>query len=387
MDRIITPEFSIPSEVFIHQGVIDFIADILGPAGKRSIIVSDFAGVELFYDIIRSINDNLAKAGMLCMVYDDLPLEPNTEDIDNAVSFIGQTNCSTIIGIGGIEVINAAKIIALLVNNYIFCHDLFENGKAPNAPLNLVTIPGYPLFGFEISPLCYVSSIPDNDKKTIFDRRIFPKSIIIDPSLFPAVGKETLIKHSLAATAIAIESVISKNTNDISDTFAMKAIDLAKTNIELIKENPNEYKALSFLASASVFTGMAFSAAFLSVSMAAGLALAKENKIKLADAINVLIPFIMEYNLAANTDKYNPIYRIIAGGKRGESTDEAAVIAIEALREIIKEAGCPQNLKQLNVKEQSINDAAKLAVKYPFVKNSPQPIDSGNMEAILVSAM
>lgn len=385
----ITPEFSIPSEVYMRRGATDSLVDIIGEQGKRTVIVSTFADFNLFNATIHAIHDSLTNAGMACIIYDDLPNEPNTEDIDTAVSFIKKTNCTTIMGVGGIEALNAAKVIALLVNNYVFCNDLLEDTPTPHLPVHLVTVPCYPLFGFEISPMLYIASIPDNIKKTLFDVRLYPKSVIIDPSLTSAIDRKTIVRHSMAILSVAIESIISKNSSNLINIFALKAIDIIATNVPLLKIGAIDYTLMLDLSTASVLTGIVFAISRLCISGAMGLALTKENDINLADAINVLVPFAMEYNLAAVNEKFGTVARILGGSNRSNSPGETAIICIEAIRGLMKEAECPQSLSTLKVDAQTLKEAAKTTVKYQnrFVENSPQPLKTGDLEAILISAL
>jgi alcohol dehydrogenase class IV len=73
-------------------------------------------------------------------------------------------NCDVVIGFGGIESINCAKAISILINNYMFSYELFDY-PVIKPPVSLVTVPCYPIFGFEMLPIFYLTDITDMIKK------------------------------------------------------------------------------------------------------------------------------------------------------------------------------------------------------------------------------
>jgi alcohol dehydrogenase class IV len=387
LNNVIIPEFSLPSDIFIRQDITKAISNIMEPFGKRTAILLTAADFDMFYKTADQMSNILNKSGIGCMIYDKLPKEPNTEDIDEAVNFIKRANCSSIIGFGGIEAINCAKAVSILINNYIFCNDIFDEAYLRNPPVSLVTIPAFPVFGFEINPLFYVADITEKAKHVFFDKRLYPKAAIIDPSLAMMLPPADIVKNGLAALAVAIESVISEGNNNIVNTFALKAIDLIFRNLPLLLKEGADYEMVSFISAASIMSGIAFSTSYLSASMAIGLALSKKDGISLADAMGVLIPYIMEYNLTAATGKYVQMAKVMGENLNDITVIEAAIKAVAAVRSLESETGAPQKLGALDVQRQDLKEIAKMAMKYPFMENSPKQFDSGEIEAILISAL
>ena len=120
MKNSITPEFNLPTEIYIQFDIINNIADIVSKYGSRIIMITTEKDFELFQDAIEIIGNKLKSADISFIINDQLPDIPNTEDIDIAVAFTKKTSCDIIIGFGSVEAINSAKIIALLNNNFIF---------------------------------------------------------------------------------------------------------------------------------------------------------------------------------------------------------------------------------------------------------------------------
>ena len=382
----IIPEFSLPSDIYARQNATASIAGIIETFGKRTAIIITSSDFEMLYKKIQNISGALTKAGIGCMIYDKLPKEPDTESIDEAVRFIKRANCDSIIGFGGIESINCAKAISILINNYVFCNDIFSQ-TLTNDPVNLVIIPAYPVFGFEINPFFYIADITENEKHVFFDRRLYPKATIIDPDLAMDVALDEIIKNGIATLAIALESIISNNNNEIINTFALKSIDMIFRSLPGISKETADYEKISLISTASFMAGIAFSSSFLSISAAIGLALTQKSKITFADAINVIIPYAMEYNLTAATGKYVQIAKVMGESLQNMTVIEAALKAVAAVRSLESESNTPQKLSIFNIQKQDIKKIAQTAAKYPFLENSPQSINSDEIEAIIVSAL
>jgi alcohol dehydrogenase class IV len=205
-------------------------------------------------------------------VYDEIPSVANTEFIDTAVYFTKRTECDLVIGFGGMEAINAAKAIALLNNNYLFCEDIFE-ARNLEAPLKMITIPAQPLFGFEILPMFYVTDIHDFSRKVYWSNGLYPAMTLIDPMLAATISEDKTANTGISTLAMATESIISTVTNEFSNTYALKAMDLTFKYLVAAYRDPHNPQPRYPLAIASLMAGIAFSTSFLSVSLSIGMAL------------------------------------------------------------------------------------------------------------------
>src|SRR4030042_1530356 len=145
----IRPDFHLPTEIYIRPDIINNITEIASRYGSRVILLTTSDDLEIFHESIETISAHFKKADIGCIIYDELNGDPNTEEIDTAVSFIKKTNCDLIIGIGGTGAINSAKAVSLLTTNYMFANDLFSNPRLSADPLPLLTVPTRPIFGLE----------------------------------------------------------------------------------------------------------------------------------------------------------------------------------------------------------------------------------------------
>lgn len=123
----IFPDFHLPTKIYIAPDILEDAGEIVVPFGSRALLIATSADFEHMEGQIEELQQKISATGTACIVYDEISEIPNTEFIDSAVYFAKRTNCNLIIGFGGIESINAAKAVALLTNNFLFCDDLFHN--------------------------------------------------------------------------------------------------------------------------------------------------------------------------------------------------------------------------------------------------------------------
>lgn len=380
------PDFHLPTEVYIQQDMAGAVPDIIKKIGKRAFFLMTTNDFEQFSEKIEKISDSLKNADVGCIVYDELPSNPNTEDIDEAVSFAKKTNCDLVIGFGGLESINSAKAVSLLVNNYIFCHDLFENTEPLSPALPYVSMPAYPIYGFEIAPIFFIEEIQDLSKKVYRNHQLYPRATLVDPETSTMIDDNRAMKTSICTLALSSESIISRNNNDIINTFALKSIDLIFRNLPLSYRDPKNLTPRRYLSAASVMSGIAFSTAYLSASLAIALALSSKTDLDIESAISVILPHIMEFNLTSSPGKYVQMSKVMGEDVREITVIEAAIKSVEAIRKLETDMEIPQRLSGYNISKAIYKDVADIAAGYPFIGNAPRELTPSEIETILIAA-
>ncbi len=375
-----------PTEIFINHNILDEIGNIAQKYGKRAAIITTNTDFEIYYQTIEKIANNLRAANIEVIIDDELPSSPNTEEIDKTVNFLKKTGNDIIIGFGGMESINASKAISLLLSNYLFSYDLLDNDSQLASPINLITIPSYPIFGFEIAPTLYLNEIHELSKQSYYNYSLFPKATVIDPNLSFSTKDETLIKMSICSLAIATESIISQKSNEIINTYALKTIDLIFRNLPITLRDRENTIARYQLSLASIMAGITFSTAYLSASLAISLAIASRTEISIEDSMSIILPHIMEYNLTSSPGKYVQMSKVMGEDVKDITVIEAAIKAVEGIRKLLTDMEIPQKLSYYSISKSDFKEIARLSVSYSFLKNSPRDMNESEIETILISS-
>lgn len=381
----VIPDFFLPTEIFIRQDILSEIGNIIKNYGSRAVLITSARDLAQFYGTIETISKSINNSNLGFIIYDEIFDTPNTEIADSAAYFIKKSHCDIILGFGGIDSINVAKAVSILVNNYIFCDNLFDNPEI-NPPIPLVTIPAYPLSGFEVLPMFYLEEIHEKEKKVYTNKNLFPRATIVDPQVSTITGEEITAYSNICSLALATESVISKNANGMVNAYALKSIDLIFKNLPTAYREPTNAAARLQLSQSSVMSGIAFSVSWLSITLAIALAIASRSNIAVNNAMGVILPHIMEYNLTSSPGKYVQMSKVMDENVRDITVIEAAIKAVEGVRKLEFDINIPQRLSQFEINKNEFARIAEIAINYPFTQNAPRSLTRDEIETILIAA-
>lgn len=385
MSELVYPDFNLPTRIYIRPDIIRSAGSILAGMGTRAVLITTAADFDRLEKTIELFIKSLSFAGIGCIIFDEIPSVANTEYIDSAVFFTKKTNCDMVIGFGGIESVSAAKAVALLTSNYLFCEDLFENPEV-RKPVPIITVPSHPLFGMEILPLFIANDIQTGFRKVYRNNLLYPVISIIDPGIAVLTPDETTAETGMAILSVSTESVISKITSEFTNTYALKSIDLIFKHLEnCYRDNRNA--ALRYpLSIASVLAGAAFSLSSLSVALSISTAIASVTGCAVEKPMGIMLPHVMEFNLTSSPGKYVQMAKVMDEDVKEITVIEAAIKAIEGVRRIALNVDLPQRLSQMGLTKNDFPRIAEIAMNYPFTENAPRHLNRDEIETILIAA-
>jgi alcohol dehydrogenase class IV len=149
--------------------------------------------------------------------------------------------------------------------------------------------------------------------------------------------------------------------------MAMKAVKLIKNNLLKAVQHGNDLEARSNMLIAANLAGIAFDHAMVGIVHAMSHATGGMCAVPHGLANSIYLPFGMEYNLESSATHYAGIARRFGIETKGMSPDNAARAAIDYVREIRQElkraCGLPDRLREAGVKEEQLEDIARLALE------------------------
>lgn len=388
LSELIFPDFHLPTQIFLKPDILKSAGNILSAIGSRAVIITTASDFDRLEKPLMQLVSVLEYSGIQSIIFDEIPEISNTEFVDTAVYFTKKTNCDMVIGFGGIESINVAKLVSLLSTNFLFCEDLLNGNETGNIapPMTLITIPSHPLYGFEILPLVFTFDINQSVKKVYHNLSIYPMITIIDPNISIYVTDETTAFSGLAVLSLSTESIISKVTSEFTNTYALKSIDLLfKHLINAHRDNHNPSHRYP-IAISSILCGVAFSLSFLSITMSISMAIASHTNTNVEKWMGIILPHVMEYNLTSSPGRYVQMAKVMDEDVREITVIEAAIKAIEGVRRIAFDLDIPPRLSQFGISKNEFTSIANLAASYPFIENAPRHLNRDEIETILIAA-
>jgi alcohol dehydrogenase class IV len=380
-------QFFMPTRIHYHNEVVEQLPTILGHWGKRIVLVTvrhEMPDPAIVHEI-RSILENSLGTVIL---YDDVEAHPDSDDLDSAAYYIRQTDCDIVLGVGGVESVNMAKALALMIPNDSFCAEFLRHDKEPKEdPIPCITMPLYPLFGAEIVPTITLLDAEDGQKKIFAHEKIFPALTIVDPNVTVDLEKEITASTSIGIVSAGVETLLSRVSNDITNTLALRSIELVFRSLPRALKEPKNLNHRTNLFMASLLVGMGYANSSLGTCQALAMAINSYESMPEDILMGILLPHVMEYNLTASPAKYVQLARIVDKTDTKDITViEAAIKAVEGVRRLYSEIDFPTRLSELGLEKSQFPGYASLAAQYDFLKNTPRPLNKDEIETILIAA-
>lgn len=341
------------------KGAIEEIPNEVKARGLEKIfVVSDPDLVK--FGVTNKVTDLLDKEGIPYELFTDLQANPTVKNVQNGVAKFKEAGADGIIAIGGGSAMDTAKAVGIIINNPEFEDVVSLEGVAPtkNPAVTTIAVPTTAGTAAEVT-INYVITDEDNHRKMVcVDVHDIPKVAVVDPDMMASMPKGLTAATGMDALTHAIEGYITAGAWELSDMFHINAIKIISDYLRDAVENTDEGRAE--MALGQYVAGMGFSNVGLGIvhSMAHPLGALYDTPHGVANAI--ILPTVMEYNAEATGDKYKYIAEAMGVDTTGMSQEEYRKAAVDAVRQLSKDVGIPQDLKDI-VKAEDIPFLAQSA--------------------------
>lgn len=184
--------------------------------------------------------------------------EPSDEMINEIIKDIQYINYKRVIAIGGGTVIDISKL--LIFKDTKNCLDLFERKVDLIKEKELIVIPTTCGTGSEVTNISIAEIKSKNTKLGLASDELTPDYAVLIPELMKNLPFKVFMSSSVDALIHAIESFVSPKSNEFSELFAIKAIEIIIKGYKEIIKNGIEYRKslLKEFSIASNYAGIAF---------------------------------------------------------------------------------------------------------------------------------
>ena len=342
------------------KGAIQSIVTEVQSRGfKKAFVCSDPSLLE--FKVTQKVTDLLDAAKLPYEIYSNIKPNPTIENVQTGVEAFKKSGADYIIAIGGGSSIDTAKAIGIIINNPEFSDVVSLEGVAPTkkAAVPTIAVPTTAGTAAEVT-INYVITDPAKERKFVcVDPNDIPFIAVVDPDMMSSMPKGLTAATGMDALTHAIEGLITKGAWEMSDMFHLKAIELIAKHLRGAVENTPEGR--EGMALAQYVAGMGFSNVGLGIvhSMAHPLGALYDTPHGVANAI--ILPTVMKYNAPFTGDKYRLIAKAFGvEGVDAMSEDQYRQAAIDAVAQLSKDVGIPQDLKVI-VKEEDLDFLSKSA--------------------------
>ena len=355
MNRFILNETS-----YHGKGAVAAVAnEAKGRGFKKALVCSDPDLIK--FGVTKKVTDVLDGAGLAYELFSDIKPNPTIQNVQAGVEAFKKSGADYLIAIGGGSSMDTAKAVGIIINNPEFADVRSLEGVAPTKKpsVPIIAVPTTAGTAAEVT-INYVITDTEKDRKMVcVDPHDIPVVAVVDPDMMSTMPKSLTAATGMDALTHAIEGYITKGAWTLSDMFHLKAIEIISESLRGAVENTPEGRA--GMALGQYVAGMGFSNVGLGIvhSMAHPLGALYDTPHGIANAI--ILPTVMEYNAPTTGEKYRDIAKAMGvKGTENMSQEEYRKAAVDAVKQLSKDVGIPDNLKDI-VKPEDIPFLAQSA--------------------------
>ena len=300
------------------------------------------------FGVTKKVTDLLDKAGIAYEIFSEIKPNPTIENVQHGVEAFKKMGADCIVAIGGGSSMETAKAVGIIIKNPEFSDVRSLEGTAPtkNKAVPIIAVPTTAGTAAEVTINYVITDTEKNRKMVCVDVHDIPVIAVVDPDMMSTMPKGLTAATGMDALTHAIEGYITKGAWELSDMFHLKAIEIIAKSLRGAVANTKEGR--EGMALGQYVAGMGFSNVGLGIvhSMAHPLGALYDTPHGVANAI--ILPTVMEYNAPATGEKYKYIAQAMGvKGTDGMTQEEYRKAAIDAVKQLSKDVGIPENLKEI----------------------------------------
>ncbi|WP_256830914.1 L-threonine dehydrogenase [Pseudomonas sp. Pse1] len=380
-----TSTFFIPAVNIMGNGCLDEAMTAIRNYGfRKALIVTDVGLVNA--GIPALIAEKLAQQDVDSVIFDGAKPNPSIANVESGLALLQRSACDCVISLGGGSPHDCAKGIALCATNGGKIADYEGVDRSLKPQLPLIAINTTAGTASEMTRFCIITDESRHVKMAIVDRNVTPLLSVNDPALMVGMPKGLTAATGMDALTHAIEAYVSTAATPITDTCALKAIELISLNLRQAVRDGSDMNARENMAYAQFLAGMAFNNASLGFVHAMAHQLGGFYDLPHGVCNAVLLPHVQTFNATICAERLAVVAQAMGSDIQGLNAEQGAEAAIVAIRALARDVQIPAGLGDLGAKLEDIPILAANALKDACGLTNPRAADQRQIEAIFRNA-
>ena len=360
---------------YFGPGARKELPEVLNRMGvKKALVTSDKGLIKV--GTTKMVTDVLDEMGFPYDIYSEIKPNPTVTNVKQGVEAFKASGADCIIAIGGGSSMDTAKGIGIVANNPEFGDIVSLEGCAPtkNKSVPIIALPTTAGTGAEVTINYVIIDEERQAKMVCVDPNDIPAVAIVDPELMYSLPKGLTAATGMDALTHAIEGYITKGAWIMSDMYELQAIKMIAENLPIAVEEPTNPVGREGMALAQYIAAQAFSNVGLGLVHGMAHPMGSLHDIPHGVANALLLPTIMEFNMPTRIEKYGVIAQHMGVDTTGMTPEEAALAAVDAVRELSIRVGIPQHLSEIGITEADIPALAAQAITDVCTPGNPRDV-------------
>jgi alcohol dehydrogenase class IV len=341
-----------PSRVVFGRGALEKLgAEIERLGAKRALVLSTPEQRAAAEDVARRLGARSAG------VYDKAVMHVPIETAEAARAVAKDLNADCCVAVGGGSTIGLGKAIAL------------------TSELPILAIPTT-FAGSEMTPIYGITA--QGQKKTGRDVRVLPRTVIYDPQLTMTLPAKIAGPSGMNAIAHCVEALYAEDANPITSLMAEEGIRALARSLPKVVSDPADLEARAEALYGAWLAGACLGNVGMAIHHKLCHTLGGSYNLPHAETHTVILPHAVQYNRDAAKDAMARISRALGGNGAADAGPAGG------LYDLAREIGAPLSLKDIGMKADALDDAARLATQNPYY--NPRPVEYAAIRQLLQNA-
>lgn len=379
--------FRMPTRVVFGTGVLETIGEEALKLGQEKAFIVTGRTATKTSPFLPIMIQSLEVKGFAVKIYSDIEADPSIETVDTGASLMREWGADLVIAMGGGSPMDAAKSMAMLQGNEGSIKEyIFGEKKVAQPGLPVICIPTTAGTGSEVTAAAVTTDRITQQKIGLSHDYMMPKLALVDPRLHGSMPPRVTASTGMDALTHAIEAFVATGAEPITDALCLEAIRLIGKYLRRAVAVGDDLEVRGQMALASLIAGGGFTNAGLGAVHGLAHPVGARYGVAHGLANAILLPYVMEYCLMADYEKFSRIAEALGEEVTGLSVREKALAAVKAVRALNDDIGIPRTLQEVGVQPEAIEAIAQDGATYRLLPNSPRRLDKNDLLLILTSA-
>lgn len=377
----------LPQRVYLGEGLLDNLGAFLKTRKNANVLLFTDQGLQKA-GLVQPLENYFKENEVQYQIEAEIKPEPSYIEIDELFQKVSKFNFDTIVAIGGGSVMDAAKLISLLLHTDLSVKDLIDDPTKAQKHCATVFIPTTAGTGSEAT-INAIVGIPEKQVKSgIVSDAMIPDLVLLDVDNVKNLPKAILASSAIDALSHCVECFTAKNATVMSDGVALLGAKLIFKNIVKAYQDPSDIKAREALQLGAFYGGVAITASGTNIVHALSYPLGGKFHIAHGVSNAILFKAGMEANKPAIKDRLAILYDNIWPQAGRKSTEEKADFVIDKIAEVVKETEIPTDLKKFGVKASDLDFLVDSALEQKrLLSHNMKKLSRKDIEMVYKSVM
>ncbi len=362
-----------PTRIIFGRDRLKQLGEEVKCRGEKALLVTGRSAIRKS-GILDKVVVVMKLAGVGLSLFDRVEHDPSLQTVDEGVKFLQEEKCDIIVGLGGGSTLDVAKAIASLARQPGTVWEYHRGKEIKKEGLPFVALPTTAGTGAEITNNSVLTDRNKVIKKSIRSPFMIAKVALIDPELTLSLPAQITAYTGMDAFTQALESYVSKTSNPVSDSLALRAIEIIYRSLPGAVQNGGNIELRERMALGSLLSGMAFSNSGLGAVHGLAHPIGARFNVPHGLACAVLLPYIIGFNLRAKRDKFKQIAEKIGI----ENVEDLP----SSIKKLLKKVNLPLDFKSYRINETDFAGIIAESKSNSMSKN-PREVSDEDLREIL----